>query len=426
MPKIITRSYIKKYKVRLIVPEGSETERFFLRCAGANRFIYNYFLERYKKSHDKFFNHYSSRDILKELQLMYPWMKELPSHTLDHALHDLETNVQRSYKDRKKELWKISQIKSYKKRVVYKKKRKWHKYELNYKTKRNNLPSFYMRNDSLKIAFDAVKIEKLGWVQFAEKNYIPFNAKKGKKNAITINESLKYGEPRIKYDGRYWWLSVSMTCETQTVKGDVTADLGIDLGVDTLAHLSNDMKFNYDKHKLKELEKRIVKVQKKLSSSMRWSNNNKKLRKELLRLHSKVRNHKMNVIFHMAKYIMELNPHRVVMETLFPKNMMKCHKIAKSVGHAMFKTVFKVIRWKCDIVGIPFFAAKWDFPSSKTCSHCGFIHKCFGRSEKTFVCPECGHTMHRDLNAAINLANYNGPYVTDDKDYKYERVQLSD
>ncbi len=426
MPKIIKRSYKKTYKVRLIVPEGSETEQFFLRQAGAARFIYNYFLEKHKKSHNKWFDNYDAGLEIKLLAEQYPWMKDIPRKVFETALSDLRLNVKKSFKDKSKELWILSKKKSYKERVAFKKRRKWHKFELKYRTKRDTLQSFYVRNDTIKIASDAVKVDKLGWVQFAEKNYIPFNAEKGKANAKVINRSLKYGNPRIKYDGRYWWLTVSMTCETQTVKETSTPDLGIDLGVDTLAHLSNDMKFNYDKKKLKELEKRIIKIQQKLSSSMNWSNNHKKFRKELLRLYSKVHNHKMNVIFHMAKYIVELNPHRVVMETLFPKNMMKCHKIAKSVGHAIFKTVFKVIRWKCDIAGIPFFAAKWDFPSSKTCSNCGHIYKDLGRGEKTFVCPECGHTMHRDLNAAINLANYNGPYAIDDKDYKYERVQLSD
>ncbi|HJF19108.1 MAG TPA: transposase, partial [Enterococcus columbae] len=63
------------------------------------------------------------------------------------------------------------------------------------------------------------------------------------------------------------------------------------------------------------------------------------------------------------------------------------------------------IKYKSARLGIAFVEAdKW-YPSSKTCSHCGKIKKDLKLSDRTFCC-ECGFTLDRDLNASINLANY--------------------
>lgn len=62
-------------------------------------------------------------------------------------------------------------------------------------------------------------------------------------------------------------------------------------------------------------------------------------------------------------------------------------------------------KYKCERLGIVFIEADRWYPSSKTCSHCGKIKRDLKLSDRTFHC-ECGFTLDRDLNASINLANY--------------------
>ena len=49
------------------------------------------------------------------------------------------------------------------------------------------------------------------------------------------------------------------------------------------------------------------------------------------------------------------------------------------------------------------FEADTFFPSSKLCSNCGTIHKHLTLADRTYICPSCGFTIDRDINAAINL-----------------------
>ena len=45
------------------------------------------------------------------------------------------------------------------------------------------------------------------------------------------------------------------------------------------------------------------------------------------------------------------------------------------------------------------------FPSSKMCSQCGHVRQDLTLSDRTYICPHCGLSIDRDLNAAINLMN---------------------
>ena len=64
------------------------------------------------------------------------------------------------------------------------------------------------------------------------------------------------------------------------------------------------------------------------------------------------------------------------------------------------------MKYKCEWLGIEFIQADRFYPSSKTCNHCGNIKKDLKLSDRTYICEHCGFTIDRDLNAAMNLANY--------------------
>ncbi|MCJ0573069.1 transposase, partial [Enterococcus cecorum] len=79
--------------------------------------------------------------------------------------------------------------------------------------------------------------------------------------------------------------------------------------------------------------------------------------------------------------------------------------LAKSIASQCFYEFKRQMKYKCERLGIAFVEADRWYPSSKTCSHCGKIKKNLKLSDRVFYC-ECGFTLDRDLNASVNLANY--------------------
>ena len=94
------------------------------------------------------------------------------------------------------------------------------------------------------------------------------------------------------------------------------------------------------------------------------------------------------------------------METLNVKGMMKNRHLSKAVAEEKFYEFKRQMQYKCEAFGIELIEADRFYPSSKTCSRCGHIKHDLKLKDRTYICPECGLVIDRDLNAAINLANY--------------------
>lgn len=102
---------------------------------------------------------------------------------------------------------------------------------------------------------------------------------------------------------------------------------------------------------------------------------------------------------------MKTKPSRIVMESLNIKNLMKNRHLSKAIAQQKLYEFKRQIQYKCKKYGIEFVEAdKW-FPSSKTCSCCGQIKSDLKLKDRFYIC-DCGLSMDRDLNASINLANY--------------------
>lgn len=104
--------------------------------------------------------------------------------------------------------------------------------------------------------------------------------------------------------------------------------------------------------------------------------------------------------------IVKTKPSQIVMEDLNIKGMMKNKHLSKAIAKQKFYEFKRQISYKAEMYGIKVIEANRFYASSKTCSHCGHIKKDLKLSDRTYSCFECGTTIDRDLNAAINLANY--------------------
>jgi putative transposase len=99
----------------------------------------------------------------------------------------------------------------------------------------------------------------------------------------------------------------------------------------------------------------------------------------------------------------------IVIENLNVKGMMakggsRKRGLNRSIARAGMATTHHMLTYK----GLELIEAGRLFPSSKTCSSCGTVKTKLGLDERTYICDHnsCGHTMDRDLNAAVNLAKY--------------------
>lgn len=363
-------------KVRLYPTK--EHEQKLWQSVGTARYIYNWTLARQEDNYKNGGKFISDNDLRKELTILKKtelnWLNEVSNNVAKQAVKDGCEAYKKFFKglaDRPR-----------------------------FKSRRKSRPSFYNDTSKLKIKENSALVEKVGWISI-KKNSIPMNC--------------KYSNPRISFDGKYWYLSFGLEKELPVV---VLTDesMGIDVGIKDLAICSNGMTFkNINKTRVvKQLEKRLRRLQRRVSrkylknkegSRFVKTSNIIKLEKQIKLLHRKLANIRSNHNHQATNKIVKAKPSRVVMETLNIKGMMKNRHLSKAIAKQCLYEFKKQMQYKCEFNGIEFVEAdKW-FPSSKLCSCCGAIKKDLKLSDRTYKC-ECGNIIDRDFQASVNLSRY--------------------
>lgn len=370
----------------------------FKKSAGVARWSYNFFIretERHLKEYNdgkqkfKFIKEGEVRkyinNVLKTTE-EYKWLKEVGSNVMKQAVKDSDDARTRWIN---KESGKP-----------------------NIKTKRKCIPKFYVNYETLKKVNCGFSGEKLGVV----KTYSPLpKLKKGE----------KYSNPRISFDGKYWYLSVGydQDCEQYQTTGET---IGIDVGIKDLAICSNGMTFkNINKTvKVRHMKRRLKREQRKLSrkyeSNVKTKSDagketsyykpfyelkNFNKQSSLIKLlHKKLNDIRTNHLHQASSKIVKTKPSCIVMEDLNIRGMMKNRHLSKAISEQKLYEFKRQIKYKCEMHGIVFKEADRWYPSSKTCSNCGQIKSDLKLKDRLYKC-DCGLVLDRDLNAAINLAN---------------------
>ncbi|AFS79310.1 transposase, IS605 OrfB family [Gottschalkia acidurici 9a] len=364
-------------KIRII--PNTEQEQQLWKSVGTARYIYNWALAREEDNYKKGGKFINDGNLRKEIILMkqaeeYKWLKEVSNNIAKQAVKDACNAYKRFFKG------------------LADKPR--------FKSKRKSKPSFYNDNVKLKVKHKQILIEKVGWIKTSEQ--IPMN--------------VKYTNPRVSFDGKYWYISVGV--KKQNPRVELTDEsIGIDVGIKDLAVCSNGMIFkNINKvGSVKKLEKRLHRLQRKVSRKYELNKEERKfvktsniikLEKQIRLLHRRLSNIRNNHLHQSTTKIVKTKPSRVVMETLNIKGMMKNKHLSKAIAKQGLYEFKRQLQYKSEFYGIEFVEAdKW-YPSSKTCSKCGHIKAKLSLSERTYICEECGSTIDRDLNASINLSRY--------------------
>ena len=200
-----------------------------------------------------------------------------------------------------------------------------------------------------------------------------------------------------------YFLSILIEMEDTELKKfeHTNKQVGIDLGVKDFVITSDGEVFE-NKHFFKKEEKQIKKLQRQLSKKVKGSNNRKKAQVRIAKLFERITNKKDAYIHYTVNELLTYFD-TIFMEDLNVQGMIRNHHLAKAiqeVGFYKFKEtlVNKALVNDKQVVFIDRF-----YPSSKTCSVCGYVYKGLTLAEREWTCPVCGGHHDRDLNAAMNI-----------------------
>lgn len=184
-------------------------------------------------------------------------------------------------------------------------------------------------------------------------------------------------------------------------------EVGIDLGVKTLATLSDGTKIGNPRH-LKKYERKLAREQRRLSRRKGARRGEKpsgrylKQRKRVARIHAKIADARTDALHKVTTMLADENQ-VLSMEDLNAKGMVRNRRLAKAVSDASFGEFARLLEYKCAERGRTLVRVDRFYPSSKTCSACGHRLDALSLSVRSWDCPACGAHHDRDVNAARNI-----------------------
>lgn len=369
----------RAYKTEL--DPTNKQRSMFVQCAGAARFVFNWALadRQFRYEDGLKTSMYEQKRRFNEIKKTdAPWLYGVP-----YALQDQEfTNVDKAFQN-------------FFRRVKQGDKPGYPKFK-----KRGGHKRFTLRG-CIHVELDRIKLPRIGWVRSRERNYVPSETSV---KLLSVNISEKAGR---------WFVSVQVEEKIPDPYSNSTLIIGADFGLKTLVVLSTGKTFE-NPHALIVEQRRLARLQRELSRRKKGGANWHKTKTEIAKCYARIANVRRHTLHDISHYCTAtLRPRAIVLEDLNVSGMMKNRHLSKAISDVGFAELRRQIEYKGMWLGIEVIIADRWYPSSKTCSRCGYKRETLALSERTFVCPECGLSIDRDRNAAINLAalgeGLNGP-----------------
>jgi putative transposase len=369
---------LQAYKYEL-QPNG-EQHRNMRRFAGSCRFVFNKALALQKANHEagnKFIGYVA---MAKQLTVWRnsadtAWLSQAPVHPLQHALKDLE----RAYK--------------------------------NFFAKRADFPRFKKKGmgdsfrypDAKQFKIDTgnsrVFLPKLGWIRYRNSRELLGTAKN-----ITVSSN-----------GGKWFVSIQTEREVAEPVHSSASSVGVDVGIARFATLSDGSVFE-PINSFKKQQARLARYQRAMSRKTKFSNNWKKAKAKVTKLHQKIGNIRRDYL-HKTTTTISQNHAMVCIEDLQVRNMSKSaagtadapgrnvraksglNKSILDQGWFEFRRQLEYkLAWKGGwLVAVP------PQNTSRTCPCCGHVSKDNRQTQAKFECVECGYENNADLVGAINV-----------------------
>nr|WP_321271379.1 transposase [Alcaligenes faecalis] len=365
-----------KYELR---PDGQQA-RQMARFAGSCRFVFNKALVLQKANYEaggKFIGYVAMAKELTEWRngTQTPWLKEAPVHPLQHALKDLE----RAYKN------------FFAKHAAFP------------RFKKKGQRDSFRYPDAKQIKLDAANgrifLPKLGWLRYRNSRDVL-----GRVCNATVSQS-----------GGKWFVSIQTEREVDQPESQAATAVGIDMGITRFATLS-DGTFYAPLNSFKRHETALRKAQRAMSRKTKFSNNWKKAKARVQRIHSRIGNARRDYL-HQCSTTISQNHAMVCIEDL------QVHNMSKSAAGSVEKPG-RNVRAKSGLnksildQGWFEFRRQLDYKlawnggwlvavppqhTSRTCPCCGHVSAENRQTQARFECVECGFEENADVVGAINV-----------------------
>jgi putative transposase len=343
----------------------------FARAAGTARFAYNWALAEWQRQYeacktDSALPKPSQMALRRTLNRIkgeqFPWMLEVTKNAPQMAIIQLGAAFKNFFAGRAK----------------YPKFRKKGLHD-----------RFSLTNDQFSVDGSRIRIPNLGWVRMRE----------------TLRLTGKIMSATVSRVADRWFVSITVDTpdDLPLPKAENQGAVGVDLGVSALATLSTGETITGPKAH-KALLCRLQRLSRGLSRKVKGSENRKKAKVKLSRLHARIGNIRKDAL-HQLTTDLTRRFHTIGIEDLNVKGMVKNRRLSRAVSDMGFFEFRRQLDYKAaQRGGVVVVADRW-YPSSKTCSGCGHKLQALRLSVREWACPECGAIHDRDVNAAINLKN---------------------
>lgn len=352
----------KSFKVRIY--PNKEQKLLLEKTFGANRFIYNYFLNLKSKLYEFYkinLSYNNSSKALTELKKQKTWLKQVEAVSLQQTLRDLDSAYQNFFVGKSK--------------------------YPNFKRKQDK--NSYRTNQSIKINNRYITIPKIGMLRYRDKYKLE-----------ECNISKIYNVTISKTPSGNYFASISAEVDIITFE-KTNRSCGIDLGLKDFLIFDTGEKIDNPRI-LQRLEKRYRKLAKAVSRKQLKSNNRNKARIKLAKFHEKIVNIRKDFLHKLStRLIKEYDI--ICVEDLYFKAFIKTDK-AKSYQDVAQSEFIRQLEYKAEWYGKTISKINRFYPSTQLCSECGYKNPALKDTKiREYDCPECGTYHDRDINAAINI-----------------------
>jgi len=335
----------KGFKFRL-KPTKDQKEQL-IRFAGACRYIYNRGLAQRKSLYEeekKNISYYEQNNELTQLKIQEgtAWLKEAHSQNLQQSLKDLEAAFKRFFTTK----------------------------EGYPKFKSKGIRDSFRYPQGVKLQDSTIYLPKIGWVKFIKSR--------------DLQGTLK--QTTILREGDHWYVSCSCVIERPDPEPraiDKTKAIGIDVGLKTYAACAigeKNIPYTINAPKFYQtLLPRLKILQKRLSKKQKGSQNWKKIKRQLAKLHAKIKHARENFAHQLSTWIVK-NHDIICVETLKIKELIKQkkYKLAKAISDAGWRQFLTFLKYKALEMGKHFVEIEQYIPSTQKCSSCGHQKKSKG------------------------------------------------